>query len=1136
MPAAIATAVATAALAEGSVALTAAFAMAVAKAFAVNVLLRAVGQALTPKPGKAAGSAYDSGARTVTIREPIGARQVVFGTDRVGGKITHVYNDAQYLGMVITWTGHRVHAVRILQANDEALEQDDDGWMVTGRYRGFLGFESGRGVSATQELPFAEQWSGGSWSADHLQRGCAKTHIHFVRSREVFPNGLANYSAIIDGFDYVYDPRDTTYKFTNNSALVAAAWLTTPALNKRAVAWAKINETALIAAANICDERVSTVYQPAFTVNASTDELTFAADEAQFEDGDAVEYTTTSGAAGGLASGSVYYFIRTGTDTAKLATTRENALAGVAIDLTSAGSGTQTLERFHTFTVDITRDRVLFDVAERRLERGDGVRLESTATLPAGLSTGTTYYVIPVNDTKIQLASSFANAWAGTAINITDAGSGTHRLRAYDEARYTTNGSFSLDQDRQEIKAMLEAPMAGHIVKIGGEWHVLAGAYSAPTVTYTDTDMDGPRTVQVMPGRTENANGVRGLVVGRETYFQPTDAVPVTDATYLVEDNDERVWKDQRNYLVRGHNRNRRLFKIELERIREGLTITLQGKLSTYRSQPGDIIGLTVSRYGWSNKPFEVITNKLAVRGSGEKVYLGVDHVLQAITSDRFAWSASENAASQVKRNTDLLDPFELARRAPPRVGGLEIPGQGLDGTFTGPDLHLQWRRVAIDNRFELGSEPQVFGADAGTLDWWIEGYKVVICDTDYNRINESIPIVRDARYTYTAAQNRDDQIASTGSAAALPAREGIVLVWAKSRLGLYSELPAILPFSNPLWTVTNPVATATVGGFDLAYDKPDDGDAAGIEVCASTSTGFTPDTALGGNLVHRGTDIPARVTGLQPNTLYYYRYRARDEFGPGDWSDEASITTIQATARAPSEFLAGPVDPSDLSNGSADGLMLLASATLPTPMLDSTLTTTTAGEVTGAYAGTANVGVELFMLPYGAARAIGGSGITITVSPIVGFTRPYFDVAGTGTDFTVAAAGDLLLTDAGLPVFEVYTIASATAMRVRLLNNALTAITDQPNVGPWTPTAYAIYPDMTQGEILFRSGQYRDVTNGQTSAFALVHGTTPGSPIVGALNGGINGNLLVVAAAYSRHAADITNVALDAQWITGGA
>lgn len=62
--------------------------------------------------------------------------------------------------------------------------------------------------------------------------------------------------------------------------------------------------------------------------------------------GDAVVYDTgTETAIGGLANTTVYYIIRQDTNTVKLATSYDNALAGTEIDITTDGTGTQTFHK-----------------------------------------------------------------------------------------------------------------------------------------------------------------------------------------------------------------------------------------------------------------------------------------------------------------------------------------------------------------------------------------------------------------------------------------------------------------------------------------------------------------------------------------------------------------------------------------------------------------------------------------------------------------------------------------------------------------------------------------------------------------------------------------------------------------------
>jgi hypothetical protein len=56
------------------------------------------------------------------------------------------------------------------------------------------------------------------------------------------------------------------------------------------------------------------------------------------------------------------------------------------------------------------------------LLKNDTVTLTTTGTLPSGLTTATTYFVIPITTTTFQLSATVN----GTAINTTTAGSGTH--------------------------------------------------------------------------------------------------------------------------------------------------------------------------------------------------------------------------------------------------------------------------------------------------------------------------------------------------------------------------------------------------------------------------------------------------------------------------------------------------------------------------------------------------------------------------------------------------------------------------------------------------------------------------------------------------------------------------------------
>lgn len=102
-----------------------------------------------------------------------------------------------------------------------------------------------------------------------------------------------------------------------------------------------------------------------------------------------------------------------------------------AVTTTTAQATTNTLGFGDTFTADDTTDTCTYSSTVNipsNILTGTRVRLTTTTTLPVGLATATDYYVIKVTDSTFKLATSYANAVAGTAINFTTAGVGTHTI------------------------------------------------------------------------------------------------------------------------------------------------------------------------------------------------------------------------------------------------------------------------------------------------------------------------------------------------------------------------------------------------------------------------------------------------------------------------------------------------------------------------------------------------------------------------------------------------------------------------------------------------------------------------------------------------------------------------------------
>lgn len=73
-------------------------------------------------------------------------------------------------------------------------------------------------------------------------------------------------------------------------------------------------------------------------------------------------------------------------------------------------------------TTDVDTSGETITETAHGLVNGDEVTFTSSGTLPAGLSTGTTYYVVNKTDDTFQVSTTYG----GSAVNLTDQGSGTH--------------------------------------------------------------------------------------------------------------------------------------------------------------------------------------------------------------------------------------------------------------------------------------------------------------------------------------------------------------------------------------------------------------------------------------------------------------------------------------------------------------------------------------------------------------------------------------------------------------------------------------------------------------------------------------------------------------------------------------
>lgn len=257
-----------------------------------TLLLSYASQALMPKPALP--------KRTVTVREPVAPRELVYGRARKGGTIVFLHatgrKDKQ-LHLVIVLATHRVQAIGAIWFDGE-MAIDADGvalgrWANRARVSKRLGAEDQASFAALEAelaeaeapvwtglpgLPDFDGWPDGDggdgagsgdgsgdsdpppvWTADHRLAGCAAIYLRLTYDADAFPGGIPGIAVDITGKADILDPRSGARGYSENPALCLADYMAHPSFGIGAAIGAEdgIDVASLIEAANICDEPVA---------------------------------------------------------------------------------------------------------------------------------------------------------------------------------------------------------------------------------------------------------------------------------------------------------------------------------------------------------------------------------------------------------------------------------------------------------------------------------------------------------------------------------------------------------------------------------------------------------------------------------------------------------------------------------------------------------------------------------------------------------------------------------------------------------------------------------------------------------------------------------------------------------------
>jgi hypothetical protein len=217
----------------------------------------------------------------ITTRQTAAFRQVIYGQQRVGGveifnSTTGSHKDQQ--NFVIILAGHVCDSIEALYldgrqvffnggvGNTTRNGVNFGGSFASGSHTGPNGVQYDFGGLGYCEARYGDQLPGDviggltandpSWGYDPTTGdspwvgGCTYVYLKLEYSTTMFPS-QPEIRFTVNGKSNVWDPRDSTYKFTSNWALICADVLTDTQFG---LGDPSVNQLQLIAAANICDE------------------------------------------------------------------------------------------------------------------------------------------------------------------------------------------------------------------------------------------------------------------------------------------------------------------------------------------------------------------------------------------------------------------------------------------------------------------------------------------------------------------------------------------------------------------------------------------------------------------------------------------------------------------------------------------------------------------------------------------------------------------------------------------------------------------------------------------------------------------------------------------------------------------
>jgi len=236
------------------------------KQFAISFIATAVFsyayKKLAGKPKEPDLTGFDSEItnRSTLIKSPISARQKVYGKVKKSGTLVYASttgSDNKYLHLVIALASHEIQSIDKVYFNDQAIDLSTDidgsGNVTSGTFNGKARIKTALGTT-TQAADSDLVSEDSNWTSSHQLKGIAYLYVRLEYDVDVYPNGIPNISALIQG-KKLLDYRTSTTAYSTNPALVIYDYLTSS--DGMNASTSEIDTTSFTSAANDCEDSIT---------------------------------------------------------------------------------------------------------------------------------------------------------------------------------------------------------------------------------------------------------------------------------------------------------------------------------------------------------------------------------------------------------------------------------------------------------------------------------------------------------------------------------------------------------------------------------------------------------------------------------------------------------------------------------------------------------------------------------------------------------------------------------------------------------------------------------------------------------------------------------------------------------------